>query len=181
MPDNGLPTLSGSWCVTNSISQRVLHLDHVSTLTQYRPPPPPTSKRPGYEVLYRSPIDILNDDALLEIFNHLRLDDERGWDLRFQWSKLSHVCRRWRSLIFGSPSYLRMRLPVLNRASLVPMLTHFPPLPLVIDCEPDTRTGRTTMSAVNEFWLPSLSSTVIAYIILRFKLHLSAGASYLYP
>ena len=47
-----------------------------------------------------------------------------------------------------------MRLPVLNRASLVPMLTHFPPLPLIIDCEADTRTGRTTTSAVNEFWLP---------------------------
>ena len=152
MPDNGLPTLSGSWCVTNSISQRVLHLDHVSTLTQYRPPPPPTSKRPGYEVLYRSPIDILNDDALLEIFNHLRLDDEQGWDLQFQWSKLSHVCRRWRSLVFGSSSYLKMRLPVLNRTSIGPMLTHFPPLPLIIDFKAEARIRHTNMSATNKLW-----------------------------
>src|SRR5712672_3283798 len=131
----------------------ILHLDRVSTLTQYLPPPPPTSDRSGYEVLYRSPIDILNDDALLEIFNHLRLDDERGWDLQLQWSKLSHICRRWRSLIFGSSSYLKIHLPILKWTSIIPMVTQFPPLPLVIDCKAETRIGGISMFTMYELWL----------------------------
>ncbi|KAH9953026.1 hypothetical protein BC827DRAFT_195423 [Russula dissimulans] len=120
----------------------------------YQPPQPPTSERPGYEVLYRIPINILNDDTLLEIFNHCRLGDEQGWDLQLQWGKLSHVCRRWRSLIFGSPSYLKIRLPVLSRTSILPMLNLFPPLPIIIDCKVSTRIANTTTSPMIMLWLP---------------------------
>jgi hypothetical protein len=47
-------------------------------------------------------IDVLPDDVLIEIFDFYV---EIG-----AWQSLVHVCRRWRSLVFGSPRRLNLRL-----------------------------------------------------------------------
>jgi len=44
-----------------------------------------------------------------------------------------HVCRRWRSLILESASYLGLSLYCTLRTPVEDMLAHSPPLPLVID------------------------------------------------
>jgi hypothetical protein len=99
------------------------------------PPPPPTSEQPGYNVLYnRCPISILNDDTLLEIFNNYRLEDEEGWNYQLGWCKLSHVCQKWRRLIYKSSFHLKMQIILTNDMPPLYMLAHLPPLPLVIDC-----------------------------------------------
>ena len=100
--------------------------------TQILSPSPPTSEKPDYRALYTS-IHALNDDVFLEIFNHFRLDDEWNWNLQRRWCKLSHVCRRWRSCIYDSPSLLNMHILLRNGTPNMDLVAHLPPLPLVID------------------------------------------------
>ena len=63
----------------------------------------------------------------------------REWDRELWWYKLAHVCRRWRSLILGSASYLGVCLVCTYDAPISDMLAHSPPLPLVIDYAGDDR------------------------------------------
>ncbi len=79
-------------------------------------------------------IDILPDDVLLEIFDFYvkepLLHDTKS---RVEaWYSLVHVCRRWRSLVFGSPHRLNLQLyctpKILSRATL----DAWPALPLLI-------------------------------------------------
>ena len=89
---------------------------------------------------YRTHIHILDNDSLLQIFSHYRLEDEDNWNLRLTWRKLAHVCRRWRYLIFDSWSHLDMCLLLTNDSPSIDTLSHLPPLPLVIDYSDRTRT-----------------------------------------
>ena len=94
-------------------------------------------------------IHILDDDSLLNVFYFYRhLDDDgdgenaiflvgEDWErdcyrLRW-WYQLAHVCRRWRSLILASSSYLSLSLVCTYGTPVADMLAHSPPLPLVIN------------------------------------------------
>jgi hypothetical protein len=88
-----------------------------------------------------SPIHILNDDVLLNIFHLYRLaaPGEYGagnlksiWPRQRWWYKLAHVCRLWRNLILESPSRLDLHLFCTNGVPVADMLAHSPPLPLTI-------------------------------------------------
>ncbi|KAI0289080.1 hypothetical protein BC826DRAFT_640606 [Russula brevipes] len=98
--------------------------------------PPSTSKS----------IHVLDDDSLLGVFYLHRLllleeDETRAysamlggdWDRERWWYKLVHVCRRWRHLILGSASHLCLRLLCTNGTPIADILTHAPPLPLILD------------------------------------------------
>ncbi|KAI9457241.1 hypothetical protein BJY52DRAFT_515138 [Lactarius psammicola] len=102
-------------------------------------PPPPTSERPGYPVHYTT-INTLNDDILLGIFNHYRLDDENSWNVQLGWCKLSHVYRRWRYLVYSSAFHLGMHILCTNGTPIVDTLDHLPPLPLFVDYQHATAT-----------------------------------------
>lgn len=89
-------------------------------------PPPPTSQRPGYTVLYTN-INTLNDDILLGIFNFYRLDDSGWikWNDGLAWRKLTHICQRWRHLIHSSAFHLDMHIQCTNgTTSIVDVLDH---------------------------------------------------------
>jgi hypothetical protein len=101
-----------------------------------------------------SPISILNDDVLLNIFHLYRLDrlrvaenqDERGrdehdeepsnhlgvWRRQDWWYKLTHVSRRWRCIILSSPCTLDLHLICTERVPVAEMLRNSPPLPLIL-------------------------------------------------
>ena len=55
------------------------------------------------------------------------------WDRGRWWYRLAHVCQRWRNLILGSASYLRLSLVCTNGTPVQNMLAHSPPLPLTLD------------------------------------------------
>ncbi|KAH9979270.1 hypothetical protein BGW80DRAFT_1454947 [Lactifluus volemus] len=109
---------------------------------------PPLIRRPGRRLnnnRRHSPIHILNDDVLLNIFHLYRLaepdefEDEKGslnyrWDRQRSswWYKLAHVCRLWRNLILESPSRLNLHLLCANGVPVADVLAHSPPLPLTI-------------------------------------------------
>ena len=93
------------------------------------------------------PIHILDDDSLLNIFLLYRPfflgegEDElerlyggdEPWDRGRWWYRLAHLCQRWRNLILGSASYLRLSLVCTNGTPVADMLAHSPPLPLTVD------------------------------------------------
>ena len=89
---------------------------------------------------YRTYIHRLDNDSLLQIFSHYRLNDGDNWSLRLTWRNLAHVCRKWRYLIYDLWSHLDICLLLTNESPSIATLSHLPPLPLVIDCL-DTRTG----------------------------------------
>lgn len=73
-------------------------------------------------------IDILPDDILLCIFNVYMKDPHVGE----VWHTLVHVCRRWRTLIFGSPHHLNLKLVCTARTPVTEKLDIWPALPIVV-------------------------------------------------
>jgi hypothetical protein len=94
-----------------------------------------------YHVLYTS-INTLNDDVLLSIFKHYKPDDENPWKLRFWWSKLAHVCQRWRRLIHESAFHLDAHILCAEGTPMADMLSLLPPLPLVVNYKSRTMRAR---------------------------------------
>ncbi|KAH9017891.1 hypothetical protein EDB84DRAFT_1628145 [Lactarius hengduanensis] len=86
-------------------------------------------------------ISVLNHDVLLDIFHWYRLGNTRGnmtngldrsWNLERWWFKLIHVCQTWRHVILASPTSLDLHLVCTYGTPVTTMLTHSPPLPLII-------------------------------------------------
>ena len=75
-------------------------------------------------------IDMLPDDVLLEIFDFFVRETDRT-DV---WETLVHVCRRWRSVVFGSPRRLNLRLVCSAKTPARDMLDVWPAFPLSIEC-----------------------------------------------
>ena len=65
-------------------------------------------------------IEKLSDDVLLNIF-HYYLDASPQF-----WPRLTHICRKWRHIVFASQQALRLRL----------LCTHGTPVPETLDCWP---------------------------------------------
>ena len=84
-------------------------------------------------MVYRTHVVMLNNDSLLQIFDHCRLEHEEDWTLRLTWRRLAHVCRRWRYLLYDSSFHLDMSLLLTNNSPSIDTLSHLPHLPLVID------------------------------------------------
>jgi len=72
-------------------------------------------------------IDILPDDALLEIFNAYTDEDSCGWPT------LVHVCRRWRSVVLASTRRLNLHLRCTYKTPMRKALLFWPALPIVIE------------------------------------------------
>jgi hypothetical protein len=89
----------------------------------------------------RVTINILPDDVLLHIFHSVRvtsLDGLKGVDgqyLPWNWHRLVHVCRRWRSVVFASPKFLDLKL-LCGLRTRVQHTGIWPPLPIVIRNNP---------------------------------------------
>jgi hypothetical protein len=70
---------------------------------------------------------MLPDVALLEIFDFY--EDEIWIE---SWHTLVHVCGKWRSLVFGSPRRLKLRLYCTARTPVRETLDVWPLLPIVV-------------------------------------------------
>jgi hypothetical protein len=86
----------------------------------------------------RVTIDMLPDVALLEIFdcyvNQAREEEEveGDWFKIHTWHTLVHVCRKWRTIVLGSPRRLDLRLLCTDKTPVKETLAVWPPLPIVI-------------------------------------------------
>jgi hypothetical protein len=77
-------------------------------------------------------IDELPDEVLLEIFDFCVDEDAFEKEDVEAWQPLVHVCQRWRSVVFGSPRRLNLRLVCKPGTPVRDKLDVWPPLPLVI-------------------------------------------------
>ena len=89
-------------------------------------------------IVGRVTIDMLPDVALLEIFNcYVNQTREEGYDERSltiqTWHTLVHVCRKWRTIVLGSPHRLDLRLFCKDTTPVKETLAVWPPLPIVIE------------------------------------------------
>jgi hypothetical protein len=82
--------------------------------------------------------DMLSDDVLVETF-YFYVDVDADEDLGLfeesgigKWITLTHVCRRWRSLVFQSPRRLNLRLLCTPKTPARDALDIWPPFPLII-------------------------------------------------
>jgi hypothetical protein len=106
---------------------------------------PRTSSLPCFKLLLtvwagRVTIDDLPEDILLRIFDFDRLiyldglaARDRLWrpSLYWGWHRLVHVCKSWRSVVFGSPKFLDLRLICGPRTPV--KFTHiWPELPIIL-------------------------------------------------
>jgi hypothetical protein len=80
-----------------------------------------------YFLLYR-PAEFDGDED-----NEERITGGKGWDRERWWYKLAQICQRWRSLVLGSASHLRVCLVCTYNTPVADMLAHSPALPLIID------------------------------------------------
>ena len=86
----------------------------------------------------RVTVDMLPDVALLEIFDCYvtQAREEGSYDKRWlqvqAWHTLVHVCRKWRTIVLGSPGRLDLRLFCKNTTPVKETLAVWPPLPIVI-------------------------------------------------
>jgi hypothetical protein len=80
-------------------------------------------------------IDMLPDIVLLEIFDFFTEPLKPVKEFIEEWQILVHMCRRWRSLVFGSPRRLNLRLFCSNETPARDTLDVWPPLPLFIECD----------------------------------------------
>lgn len=88
-------------------------------------------------------IDMLSDVPLLLIFDYY-LHEYGGIEA---WRTLVHVCRKWRSLVFGSSTRFNLRLVCTARRPVREMLGIWPPLPIVVF--PYDLSGISTLAADN--------------------------------
>ena len=81
-----------------------------------------------------TPIDVLPDEVLLAVFcfcvAHVRDQEAKG--AVEAWQSLVHVCRRWRTLVFGSRRRLNLRLVCTPGTPARECLDVWPPLQLLI-------------------------------------------------
>jgi hypothetical protein len=79
-------------------------------------------------------IDVLPDDVLLEIFcfyvDMSPWYEKRGVET---WQTLIHVCRRWRTVVLGSPRRLNLQLYCTPKTPANDILDVWPALPLIVD------------------------------------------------
>jgi hypothetical protein len=83
-------------------------------------------------VLYTS-FHSLDEEVILCIFDYYRLNEEQRWNFQHRWRGLSHICRRWRYLAYGSVFRLDMHILCTNGSPLVGTLPHLSHVPLIID------------------------------------------------
>ena len=79
-------------------------------------------------------IGVLPDDVLLEIFDfYMKMYPYYGAKTDIEaWQSLVHVCRRWRSLVLGSPRRLNLRLVCTPGTPARDTLDVCPALPLIV-------------------------------------------------
>ena len=79
---------------------------------------------------------MLPDVALLRIFDFYMpwISVVNRKESLKEWHTLVHVCRRWRSVVFGSPRRLELRLYCEAKTPARKMLNIWPPLPIDVSC-----------------------------------------------
>jgi hypothetical protein len=107
-------------------------------------------------------IDVLPDDVLLEIFDfYANMYPSNRWKTEIEaWQWPVHVCRRWRSLVLGSPRRLNLRLYCTPETPARDRLDVWPAVPLIVG-------GDMTLSATDNIIAALGQSHRVCQVYLR--------------
>ena len=104
-------------------------------------------------IQWKTKIEMLPEDTLLEIFDFYRLDAlEQSAGRPWNWHRLALVCRRWRHVISVSPRRLDLRILCERRRSIKNILGFWPTLPIAVRYDAHSESKRmfgTIMAALN--------------------------------
>ena len=75
---------------------------------------------------------MIPEEVLLAVFDHLVNDSRLEKERERAWQSLVHVCRRWRSIVFGSPRHLNLQLVCRDTTPARDTLDIWPAFPLII-------------------------------------------------
>ena len=96
-------------------------------------------------------IDILPDDVLLGIFDfHIEMCSPHNKKGVEGWQSLVHVCRRWRTLVLGSPRRLNLQLYCTPKTPAKDTLDVWPPLPLIVEGYIGVTSGTNIIAALGQ-------------------------------
>ncbi|KAF8494670.1 hypothetical protein F5888DRAFT_639386 [Russula emetica] len=108
--------------VTNKVSNSPAQTRTGHQISTYYPftalAPPSFPNRPGTSIL----IQCRHMGKVFELFKKQRTEE---------WMTLTHVCRRWRCVVFQSPRRLNLRLFCTHKTHARDILDVWPPLPLI--------------------------------------------------
>ncbi|KAN0134395.1 hypothetical protein V8E53_007893 [Lactarius tabidus] len=76
-----------------------------------------------------STVEVLPEDVLLEIFDFYKL---ASTTLSWGWHRLTHVCRRWRCIVFASQCRLGLQLFCTYQTPVKKTLDCWPTIPIVV-------------------------------------------------
>jgi hypothetical protein len=140
-------------------------------------------------------MDILSDDALLEVFRCCRADDN-AYLHSWTWKPLVHVCKRWRQIIFASPWYLHLVLLCNKRTPVRESLEIWPRFPIMMSFSPTDMSDQESVifalqhpdriveidfSGISRSKLQKISAFMQAPLPTLTKLALSAKSSLILP
>ena len=77
-------------------------------------------------------VDILPDDVLLDIFDFYKDDPSSRISFSWKWKTLTHVCRRWRHIVFASPRRLGLRVVCFDTTPVTTLLDIWPSFPISV-------------------------------------------------
>ncbi len=106
-------------------------------------------------------IDILPDEILLEIFSFYLTEGPDFPSHSWRWPTLVHVCRRWRTIVFASPSRLDLRIRCTGRSRVKEMSDIWPALPIDI----------WAMGAKPAWWGSDNVNNIIAALVHNDRIH----------
>ena len=91
-------------------------------------------------------INKLPDDDLIYVFDFYLAESSKVE----AWHTLVHVCRRWRTIVFGSPRRLNLRIACTDKTSVNKLLDVWPALPIDISGKCETSTKHDNIKAALE-------------------------------
>jgi hypothetical protein len=81
-------------------------------------------------------IEVLPEELILEIFYFYKLACRRSYggpkEWEWEWHKLAHVCRKWRTVVFASQRRLDLRLLCTTKTSIQQTLDLWPAFPIIV-------------------------------------------------
>ena len=88
-----------------------------------------------------STVEVLPEDVLLEIFDFYKFTSTT---LSWGWHKLTHVCRRWRCIVFASQCRLGLQLLCTYETPVKKTIDCWPTIPIVVCNRGNVKTLRMT-------------------------------------
>jgi hypothetical protein len=125
LPSDTFSGMASQNKITQGVSSGTVETGASTELTLYT----------GENYRHLTTIDMLTDNALLEIFDFYRNNHDYAYSPVWKWHILVHVCQRWRQIIFQSPRRLDLQVLCTFGTPVRKHLSIWPDFPIALSFE----------------------------------------------